>query len=454
MGQTVAPPVPMHRHDLTAAWLTSALRSTGVIAPGTRVRTCAQHPIVTVSVTGEAREDGGGLSGPQLVRLRLAYEGGAGPAQMVAKFGNWGDKQHMPAWPWQSRLLQVVGNLRLEEQFRREILFYQDVHPHLQGLRLPRVYYVAMTAAPLVRAWSYVLFDTRTPLRFCVLMEDLAVDHFAAVPLGASLPFPRAKQALMNIAQLHAFGWQLPRLWAQLQLRPTPWLTFLRADEGLQRRQRDKCVRTNFVPTFLHRWAQHPRQPAAARGVSLLQEPEVVAMLTAFTASCATWADDAALTARLAPQTIVHGDFHGGNHLFHPHDACCVIDFQFFGTGRVADEVAYFFTLSFDPAPEAEEELLHLYHHALVEAGVPDYPYGQFLHEYRVSTLTLLLGHLVRATTFLKPSADDKLAQNRKQAELLHVGELSRARLMKRAVSWRHTPALRHPFFSVDRWGP
>jgi hypothetical protein len=97
-------------------------------------------------------------------------------------------------------------------------------------------------------------------------MEDLAVDHFAAVPLGASLPFPRAKQALLNIAQLHAFGWQQSRLWTQLHLRPTPWLTFLRADEGLQRRQRDKFVRTNFIPTFLHRWAQLPRPPAPAPG--------------------------------------------------------------------------------------------------------------------------------------------------------------------------------------------
>jgi hypothetical protein len=325
MGQTVAPPVPMHRHAITAAWLTSALRSTGVIAPGTRVRTCAQHPLVTCSVTGEAREDGGGLSGPQLVRLQLAYEGGAGPAQMVAKWGDWGDKQHMPAWPWKSRLIQVVGNLRLEEQFRSEILFYQDVHPHLQGLRLPRVYYVAMTDAPLVSAWSYVLCDRRTPLRFCVLMEDLAVDDFAAVPLGASLPLPRAKQALLNIAQLHAFGWQQPRLWAQLHLRPTPWLTFLRADEGMQRRQRNKFVRTNFIPTFLQRWAQHPSPPAPARGVSILQEPEMVAMLTALNASVAPWADDAAQTARLAPQTMVHGDFHGGNHLFNPHDACRVL---------------------------------------------------------------------------------------------------------------------------------
>jgi hypothetical protein len=130
-------------------------------------------------------------------------------------------------------------------------------------------------------------------------------------------------------------------------------------------------------------------------------------------ASFATWVDEAAKTARQAPQTIVHGDFHGGNHLFNPHDACRVIDLQFFGTGRVADEVAYFFTMSFDPAPEAEEELLHLYHHALVEAGVHDYPYAQFLHEYHVSTLTLLLGSLVRATTFLTPSAYDKLAQKR-----------------------------------------
>jgi len=449
MVQTVSPLIPMKRRGITAAWLTSALRSTGTIAQGTRVSTCEHHTIVALSVTGEARDDGGGLSGPQIVRLKLTYEGGAGPAQMVVKFGNWGDKQHMPAWPWQSRLLQVIGNLRLEEQFRSEVTFYQDIRPHICGVRLPKVYYVAMTDAPPVSTWSYVLFDTRTPLRFCVLMEDLAVDHFAAVPLGASLSFTQAEQALINIARLHAFGWQQPRQWAQLHLRPTPWLTLLRADEGKQRQQRDKFVQTNFIPTFLQRWAQQPRQHTDTRAVSILQEPEIVAMLTALNASFATWADEAAKTARLAPQTIVHGDFHGGNHLFNPQDACRVIDFQFFGTGRVADELAYFFTMSFDPAPEAEAELLRLYHHALVEAGVHDYPYEQCLHEYHVSTLTLLLGNLVRATTFLKPSTYDKLAQNRKQAELLHVSELGRARIMRRAVHWRRAPDLRQTFFSV-----
>jgi hypothetical protein len=454
MGQTVAPLVPVDRHGISAAWLTSALRSTDAIAPGTRVSACAHHPVVAFSALGEAREDGGGLSGPQLVRLQLTYEGGTGPAQMVVKFGNWGDKQHMPAWPWKSRLIQVLVNVRFEEQFRSEIMFYQHIQPHLHGVRLPTVYYVAMVDAPTVSNWSYILFDTRTPLRFCVLMEDLAVDHFAPALLGESVPFAHAKQALLNIAPLHAFGWQQPRLWAQLHLRPTPWLTLLRADEGTQRRQRDTFVHTNVIPTFLKRWAQPSRRGEDVPGGSILQEPEIVAMLIALNASFATWADEAAKTARQAPQTIVHGDFHGGNHLFHPHKACRLIDFQCVGTGRVADEVAYFFTMSFDPAPEAEEELLSLYHQALVEAGVRAYPYAQFLHEYRVSTLTLLLGSLVRATTFLTPSAYAKLAQNWKQAELLQAGDLGRARLMRRALSWRHTPDLRTTFFSVDRSCP
>src|SRR5262245_65998404 len=78
MRQIVAPPVPRHRHDLTAAWLTSALRSTGVIAPGTRVRRCAKHPIVNVSVTGQARGDGGGLYGLQVVCLPRDRRGGLG----------------------------------------------------------------------------------------------------------------------------------------------------------------------------------------------------------------------------------------------------------------------------------------------------------------------------------------------------------------------------------------
>ena len=448
MPSAASSQVPVSCDAITAEWLTYALRSTGAIAAESWVTACEQQPIVAFTLSGEAREDGGGLSGPQIVRLKLAYEGGTGPEQMVVKFGNWFDKQQMPAWPLKTRLIQAIGNLRLEDQFRSEIKFFQDIWPHINGVLLPKVYYAALSDSPNAQTWSYVLFDKRTRLRFCVLMEDLAVHQFTSVRPGEGLSFNRAKQALLNIAQLHAFGWNQPELWDRLQLRPTPWLTFLRADEGQQRTHRDKFVHTDFIPTFFKLWAQHPRQGDHAHGFSMLRDPEMAAMLSAFNASFSTWAADAAKTPREAAQTIVHGDFHGWNHLFNPNDECRVVDFQFLGRGRVADELAYFFMASFDPEPAAEAELLELYHNALVEAGVPDYAYEQFLHEYYVSTLTLLLGSIVRAVKFLKPGQYDKLGLDQKQADLVQVGDLMRDRMMTRALDWYQTPHLRQRFFS------
>jgi hypothetical protein len=407
---------------------------------------------VAVTRSGTARADGGGISGSQIVRLVLTYAGGTGPGQIIAKFANWQDKHQMPAWPLKSRLIQVLGHMRLEEHLRREVTFFQHIRPHLRGLRLPKIFYVALTEARNVSACSYVLFDRRTPLRFCVLMEDLTVDHFAAGKPLESLSYARMAQALVNIAQLHAFGWRQPHLWTHLQLRPTPWLTFLRADEGLLRKHRDAWSRTNFIPTLLKRWGPNRRQGVYDHRFALLRQPDMVAMLTAFNASCATWATEATYTARRAPQTIVHGDCHGWNHLFNSRDECRLIDFQFLGMGRVADELAYFFAMSFDPDSEAEEILLRLYHHALVEAGVDAYPYEQLAHEYRVAGLTLLLGSLVRAVTFLTPPEYDKLARDPKRADLLLVGDMARDRLMTRALSWYRTPHLRHAFFSLDGW--
>lgn len=282
-----------------------------------------------------------------------------------------------------------------------------------------------------------------------MLMEDLTVNRLASVRPGEGLSFDRAKQAFLNIVQLHATGWKQSHLWEQLQLRPTPWLAFLRADEGKQRQQHDKCLHTNFVPAYLKLWAQHPRPDLGAEGDVQLQDPEARAMLMDLNASFPVWAETAAKTARQAPQTFVHGDFHGWNHLFNPEDDCRVIDFQFFGKGRVTDELVYFLMMSFDVAPEAEAELLQLYHQALVTAGVEDYPYDQFLYEYYVSTLTMLLGGIVRAVKFITPRAYDNMLQDQKQADLMRLGELARERLMVRALHWYRTPHLREQFFPV-----
>ena len=438
---SLSPRVPLHLHEFTTAWLTAALQNTRTIDDATRVATCEPQSIVGLTFSGEAREDGGGISGPQIVRLQLTYTGGSGPASVVLKRGNWSDRQQMPAWPWKTRLVQVLGHMRLEDQFRSEIQFFHNIEPHVRGLQTPVVYYAALADAPNAYGWSYALFDRRAPLAFCTLMEDLSTQHFAPVRQGEGLSFERARRAFLNIAQLHASGWEQSQLWAQLQLRPTPWFSFLRADEGRQRRYRDQCLHTNLVPAYLKLWG-HESDP-------MLQDPEMIAMFTALNASFPTWAEEAAKTARQAPQTWVHGDFHGWNHLFNPQDDCRIIDFQFFGKGRVADELAYFFMMSFDAEPEAEAELLRLYHHALVEAGVADYAWEQLLYEYRVSTLTLLLGGLVRAVKFVTPKAHERMLQDPKQGDLMRLGDIARERTAARALHWYRTPQLRQQFFSI-----
>jgi hypothetical protein len=443
------PSVPLNRDDFTVEWLTAALQSTGTIDAGTRVTACQQQSLVAFTLSGEAREDGGGLSGPQIVRLRLAYAGGSGPLQMVLKFGNWADKRQMPPWPRKTRLIQVLGHMRLEDQFRSEIQFFRQLQPHIAGVQTPKVYYAAITDAPNAPGWSYVLFDTRTTLVFCMLMEDLTVDHFTSVRPGEGLSFARVKQAFINIAKLHAAGWMQSQLWEKLQLRPTPWLSFLRADEGKQRQQRDQCLHTNFIPAYLKRWAHHRHPEHGAAGDPRLQDPEIVAMLMALNASFPTWAEAAAKTARQAPQTWVHGDFHGWNHLFNAEDACRVIDFQFFGKGRVADELVYFLMMSCDSTPETETELLRLYHRALVEAGVEDYPWDQLIYEYHVSTLTMVMGGIVRAVKFITPAAYDHMLHDQKQRDLMRLGDLASKRTITRALHWYRTPRLRKQFFSM-----
>ncbi len=68
------PTIPNRLADITADWLTDALRTTGVISPATRVVACDQVVLGT----------GVGFAG-DLARLTVTYEGGDGPATMVAK---------------------------------------------------------------------------------------------------------------------------------------------------------------------------------------------------------------------------------------------------------------------------------------------------------------------------------------------------------------------------------
>jgi hypothetical protein len=126
--------IPSTPEEITAAWLTDALRAAGALAGGGRV----------VSVAREVLGQGAGFIG-QLARLTPAYEGasGAAPATIIAK---------MPTLDPGAREIAALYGL-----YEREYRFYNELADEIT-FRTARCYYSAGDAESV----KYVL-----------LLEDL-----------------------------------------------------------------------------------------------------------------------------------------------------------------------------------------------------------------------------------------------------------------------------------------
>jgi thiamine kinase-like enzyme len=89
-----------------------------------------------------------------------------------------------------------------------------------------------------------------------------------------------------------------------------------------------------------------------------------------------------------SPVTLTHGDFKIGNLFFSDADKIVevtAIDWQVVGAYRGASDVAYFmcWSLNTEERRRNENRLLDEYHAALLTGGVTDYPYGDFILDYR-----------------------------------------------------------------------
>jgi len=93
-------------------------------------------------------------------------------------------------------------------------------------------------------------------------------------------------------------------------------------------------------------------------------------------------------TAGSSPITLCHGDFRLGNLFFSDGDTgveVTAIDWQIVSAQRGASEVAYFMCWSLDTEDRRRIEpgLLEEYHAGLLAGGVSDYPYADFIQDYR-----------------------------------------------------------------------
>jgi Ecdysteroid kinase-like family len=351
------PTIPHSLADIGPDWLTTALRSTTVIGPDTRVVTCEQVVLGT----------GVGFAG-DLARLTVTYEGGEGPATMVAKVPTSINDNREG-----SELLGV---------YEREVRMYQEILPTLD-VPVPALYYADVDPNPemakqmegiekaerlpvwLLRilTWLMQRFVKPKSRASVLILEDLAPAEIGDQVEGADLD--RIGAVLELSARFHAATWgdRLPTGGAWLQSGGVAPKLFQASFLGW-RRSFLKGEGRN-VSAHMKSLLDRLRDDGVARNRRLHED---------------------------LPQCLVHGDLRLDNMFFSGQGVRALIDWQLTHIGPAVADVAYFIGGSVDPAvPEGEvDALLDRYHRALVAAGIVDYPYERFVRDYDDALLMVL----------------------------------------------------------------
>ncbi|MCL6645953.1 MAG: ecdysteroid 22-kinase family protein [Dehalococcoidia bacterium] len=317
-------PIPAGPNDITAAWLTSALRETGVLKNAT----------VTAFDT-EVIGEGAGLIG-QLAKVRLQYdrpEPGA-PASLIAKF---------PAATPENR---EIGNIF--RFYEREIRFYEELS-HRVPVRVPRRYYSAMD---LERG------------EFVLLLEDLS-----GLRLGdqlASCTPEEAATAVRALGKLHAAFWQKP------ELERLDWMPY--TNDPVQKSAQDSYARAwqPFVDNFGH---QVP--PATLRTAERLGAP-ICDILDRFVDPPRT-----IIHGDFRLDNLFFGHGKDGDPL-----AIIDWQIASRGRGAFDIAYFFSGSLSTEARRACERGVLREYHEILQrEGGATDYTWDEFFRDYRMGAL-------------------------------------------------------------------
>ena len=359
MELTRSEDIPFSLSEITADWLTRALREQGLINPSTSV----------ASFTSQTIGAEAGFNGDVAI-LTLDYQGAdenpEAPASLVVK---------IPIASKNRIMGQTMG------LYEKEIRFYRDLQPIL-SVRAPRHYYSALDAADdpdvvmerlqglnslpvgVVRVLTKALswFVRMTPRRYVLLIEDLSsyrlgdqMDNYSAEEL---------RRILAAMARLHA------QFWDSEELKSRTWIQPMAATS--------RIIQGMFLDSI--------KKFRAEVGDDLSdRQQQLVGWL------CEHGAE---LTERLGeePPTLLHGDFRLDNICFDDgKDEILLFDWQTMQNGAAGMDLAYFLSAALpDDASHHEiDETIAAYHDALLDQGV-DISAARLRWQYDVGMLAML----------------------------------------------------------------
>jgi hypothetical protein len=227
--------------------------------------------------------------------------------------------------------------------YESEVRFYTELAPTL-AIRTPACY-------------SAVGPDKQA--RFALVLEDLAPAEQGDQLLGCEVD--QARNAVVNLAGLHAPRWCDPTLLDLAWLRRLADPTTADLIQGV-------------VADHTARFIEHYGARVSEADASVLRS---------FAAHSGRWLRGR--SERFAP---IHGDYRLDNLLFAtPAGGCLVatVDWQTLEAGLPGRDLAYFLGNSLLPADRRkhEQDLVRIYHEALLDQGVSDYSLDDCFDDYR-----------------------------------------------------------------------
>lgn len=314
--------LPTTTSEITAEWMTEALRGSQVIDP----------EVTVSSIIVDAGAVGVGFMG-EIATVGLVYDGecNGAPSKVIAKF------------PTQSPDIRAM--MQPTRIYEREHRFYRELAAS-SPVRTPRTFHITCTTAAEAADEEYLL-----------LMEDLAGLTLGDQVTGVTPE--QARAALVGLAAHHA------RFWNGAGLEDADFIPVINGALN----QAGSAIYEASLPGFL-----------AAFG-SVIKD-ELQPFVDTYAILRPQILDDLAAM----PHTLVHFDFRADNLFFDSDGSIVVIDWQAISQGGGVADVGYFLSqnLSTDDRRAHEDALLRDYHDALVANGVTDYSFEQLKEDYRV----------------------------------------------------------------------
>ena len=402
-------PVPDSIDEITPAWCEWALRQGGSIGKTTTI-TSAEVERFKDEDTGEIN-DGGGLTGAKLFIVTIKYGGeitGNEPSSIVGKIMF--ECKESASLPWRI-ILKLAGSwdLTSEDFWRTDIKFFRNILPIIKDkYKTPKVYYTGIVDKGNRNYFTSTILNKPCRVKTVSLMEDfkgwgtLTLDKLIS---GESMDFENCVACLKNLAVLHATFWggnhsEIKNMFQRLSFMESTFKEQAHSKMVSRKRTKFACSTETIqkgLKVMIERWKDESymsinesnklmipdwfsAETLEDGSYPILKDSSVLEMLNVCSERFPNFAKQVINPYLKIPmQTICHGDFQSGNHMYGKGEnkgKIVAVDFQCVGMGMASGEVLAFICWTMP-----SRNFMHLakcYHTALEENGIDNYPWEAF----------------------------------------------------------------------------